>query len=75
MFRSVALNDSVSIPLRQLHEKYATRVTVRLAGHEHTLRQARSPRGGQESPMEVAALVLFSSIALWFAEEISGNQL
>jgi len=25
--------------------------------------------------MEVAALVLFSSIALWFAEEISGNQL
>jgi hypothetical protein len=33
------------------------------------------PHGGQESPMEVAALVLFSSIALWFAEEISGNQL
>jgi hypothetical protein len=30
---------------------------------------------GQENPMEVAALVLFSSIALWFAEEISGNQL
>jgi hypothetical protein len=39
------------------------------------LRQAKSPFGGQEIPMEVAALVLFSSIALWFAEEISGNQL
>jgi hypothetical protein len=30
---------------------------------------------GQEFPMEVAALVLFSSIALWFAGELSGNQL
>jgi len=25
--------------------------------------------------MEVAALVIFSSVALWFAEELSGNNL
>jgi len=25
--------------------------------------------------MEIAALVLFGSIALWFAEELSGNRL
>jgi hypothetical protein len=46
-----------------------------LAGREHTSSQPKSPLWGQEISMEVAALVLFSSIALWFAEEISGNQL
>jgi len=75
MFRLSGADDAASIPLRQLSENSGTRITVRLAGHEHTVRQAKPPRGGQENPMEVAALVLFSSIALWFAEEISGNQL
>jgi hypothetical protein len=42
---------------------------------DHTVRQTRTPLRGQEIPMEVAALVLFSSIALWFVEELSDNQL
>jgi hypothetical protein len=29
----------------------------------------------QEVRMELAALVLFSSVALWFAEEMNGNNL
>jgi hypothetical protein len=33
----------------------------------------RSP--AQEVEMEVAALVIFSSVALWFAEELSDNSL
>jgi len=32
-------------------------------------------RRAQEVEMEVAALVIFSSVALWFAEELSGNNL
>ena len=55
--------------------KNGTNVTVRLARREHTLRQSKLPFEGQEIPMEVAAFVLLSSIALWFAEEISRNQL
>jgi hypothetical protein len=31
--------------------------------------------GCRRDSMEIAALVLFGSIALWFAEEISGNRL
>jgi hypothetical protein len=35
----------------------------------------RTPCGVQERDMEIAALVLFGSIALWFAEELNDNQL
>jgi hypothetical protein len=31
--------------------------------------------GCRRDSMEIAALVLFGSIALWFAEELSGNRL
>jgi len=55
--------------------KIGTNVTVSLAAREHTLRQPRSPIRVQEISMEVAAFVLLGSIALWFAEEISRNQL
>jgi hypothetical protein len=37
---------------------------------------ARSKRRrAREVEMEVAALVIFSSVALWFAEELNGNTL
>jgi hypothetical protein len=67
--------STITVPLRLISGKIGTEITFRLAGREHTLRQAKSPIWGQEIPMEVAAFVLLSSIALWFAEEISRNQL
>jgi len=66
---------SIAIPLQPPSEQNGTDITVRLADHEHTLWQPKSPLSGQEISMEVAAFVLLSSIALWFAEEISRNQL
>ena len=32
-------------------------------------------RRAREVEMEVAALVIFGSVALWFAEELNGNKL
>jgi hypothetical protein len=36
--------------------------------------QFRTPCGEQEISMGFAAVVLLGSIALWLAEEVSGNQ-
>jgi hypothetical protein len=66
---------NLPVLLQQLYENFGTRITVTSASHEHTFCQVRPPFRGQEISMEIAALVLFSSVALWFAEEISGNLL
>jgi purine-nucleoside phosphorylase len=39
------------------------------------LRVHSKRRRAQEVEMEVAALVIFGSVALWFAEELHGNTL
>jgi hypothetical protein len=36
---------------------------------------SRPMPGRRRDSMEIAALVLFGSIALWFAEELNGNRL
>jgi hypothetical protein len=75
MIRYLPETASVLIAISGHAENFGIRVTVPFARHGHTLRRVRSPFRGQEIQMEIAALVLFSSVALWFADEISGNRL
>jgi hypothetical protein len=47
-----------------------------VARADHTAAHSNAPRAGcRREQVEIAALVLFGSIALWFAEELNDNQL
>lgn len=59
---------------RQLLGRNRTFITVFVDEGVHTSRHSQRRRA-QEIEMEFAALVIFSSVALWFAEELNGNEL
>jgi hypothetical protein len=44
-------------------------------GSERPYSRPSKRHRAQEVEMEFAALVIFSSVALWFAEELNGNGL
>ena len=64
----------IRVLVRVIRDRISTRITDFLGCNVHTSRTLKRPTGVRENPMEIAAFVVLSSVALWIAEEVHAHR-